>query len=410
MTSARSVIDSPDALLSEAGSIADRVCKRCILSTADHCRIEFDSEGICNYCREFDRRWAMLPHTPEERAAKLDSTLQRIRAAHRGQQYDSILGVSGGIDSTYLARVAKDLGLSPLVVHFDNGWNSETAVQNVERLCSTLDFDLYTYVINWEEFREMQLAYLRASVIDIEVLTDHAIFGALYKIAMDRKIPFVLSGANEATEGILPPDWVFRKSDAVNIKAIYRAFGTKPLKTYPFLTWRTKARIRRSGIETVEMLDIVPYTRSEAKSVIARDLGWRDYGGKHYESVWTRFYQGYILPRKFGIDKRKAHLSTLINSGQLTREQALSELAMPIYPADLLRGDYEFVLKKLGLTKDEFESLMDLPPRSHRDFDTEGSLFHYLPVFKPLRPAWNMLKRRTGISRHTLFPKLLTRF
>jgi N-acetyl sugar amidotransferase len=349
----------------------------------------------------------LLPHTEAARSAAVEKVVARIKKAGNGKQYDSILGVSGGIDSTYLAYVVAKLGLHPLVVHFDNGWNSETAVQNVENMVNRLGFDLQTYVIDWDDFREMQLAYLRASVRDIEVLTDHAIFGSLYKIAIENRIPFIISGANEATEGVLPLDWVYNKKDHVNIQAIYKEYGRRPLRTYPFLSFRMKRRIARSGIEVVDLLNLVDYRKLEAKEVIQRELGWRDYGGKHYESVWTRFYQGYILPHKFGIDKRKAHLSTLINSGQITRDQALSELEAPIYPPDLLAKDYPFVLKKLGLTESEFESLMALPERSHGDFPTEGSLFHYFPMLKPFRPLWERFKSRTGLDREKLrsFPR-----
>jgi N-acetyl sugar amidotransferase len=378
------------------------MCERCVLGTGDNCSISFDAEGVCNYCREFETRWARLPHNEADRTLALEAIVGRIRKFGAGRSYDSILGVSGGIDSTYLACIAGELGLRPLVVHFDNGWNSEIAVQNVENLVTKLGFDLQTYVIDWDDFREMQLAYLRASVIDIEVLTDHAIFGALYKIAMERKIPFILSGANEATEGILPSDWVYQKQDYVNIRSIYRSFGRRPLRTYPFLNYRTKRRIARSGIKIVELLNILPYNKEVAKATIQSELGWRDYGGKHYESVWTRFYQGFILPRKFGVDKRKAHLSTLINSGQVTKEEALRELQSAAYPAELLDKDYAFVLKKLGLSCAEFEELMDLPIRSHRDFETEGSLFHYLPVLKPLRPLWERFKSSTGMDRNRL--------
>ena len=383
-----------------------RLCSRCVLGTADRCFISFDADGVCNYCRVFEREWALLPHDETSRRTALDAVLSRIRA-RRGKKYDAILGVSGGLDSSYLAHLANSLGLRPLLVHFDNGWNSETAVRNVENLATRLGFDLRTHVINWEDFRELQLAYLRASVIDIEVLTDHAIYATLYAFAIEMEIPFILSGTNVATESILPPDWVFPKKDHVNIRAIHKAFGTKKLQNFPLLTFRMKRRIMRSGIEIVELLNLVDYRVADARDTVERELGWRDYGGKHYESVWTRFYQGYILPRKFGIDKRKAHLSTLINSGQVTRDEALERLAHPIYPPDVFERDYPFALKKLGLTAEEFESLMDAPQRSHYDFKTEGSLFNQFPMLLPLRPLWETFKARTGIDRERLrrFPR-----
>lgn len=379
-----------------------RICARCVLGSDDRCAISFDADGVCNYCREFEQRWVRLQATETARKSSLDAAVARVRRSGKGRPYDSILGMSGGIDSTYLAYLAAKCGLRPLVVHFDNGWNSEIAVQNVERAVRKLGFDLETYVIDWEDFRAMQLAYLRASVVDIEVLTDHAIFGTLYKIALEKQIPFILSGSNEATEGILPVDWVFNKKDHVNIKAIYREYGDKPLSSFPFLDYRAKRRIARSGVEIVELLDIVDYQVAEAREVIQSELGWRDYGGKHYESIWTRFYQGYILPRKFGIDKRKAHLATLINSGQLTRDEALERLRAPIYPPELFERDYDFALKKLGLTQSEFDEIMALPIRSHREFDTEGSLFSQWKFLQPIKPVWEYFKAKTGLDRDRL--------
>jgi N-acetyl sugar amidotransferase len=381
-----------------------RLCSRCVLGTADRCTISFDDAGVCSYCRDFERHWASLPQEPLDREQALQRILSRIRSRNRRQGYDAILGVSGGLDSSYLAYIAKSLGLRPLLVHFDNGWNSEIAVRNVENIATRLGLDLRTHVIDWEDFRELQLTYLRASVVDIEVLTDHAIYATLYKFAMEMDIPFILSGANVATEGILPLDWVFAKKDHVNIRAIHKAFGTRKLRNFPLLTSRMKRQITRSGIEIIELLNVVDYRVAPAQEIIERQLDWRPYGGKHYESVWTRFYQGYILPRKFGIDKRKAHLATLINSSQLTRDDAFKKLEEPIYPPDVFERDYPFALKKLGLTQNEFEGLMNSPARSHYEFDFErpGSWFNNYPVLRPLRPGWEVFKVLTGIDRDRL--------
>jgi N-acetyl sugar amidotransferase len=308
------------------------------------------------------------------------------------------LGISGGIDSASLAVLAKRAGLRPLVVHFDNGWDSELAVKNIESIVGLLGFDLHTYVINWEEFRELQLAYLRASVIDIEVLTDHAIYGSLFALAIQKNIPFILSGNNVATEGVLPYSWTYNKLDHVNIQDIHRRFGRGTIRSYPFVDERMKRRIKGSGIEVVTLLDYVSYVKSDAKSVLRNEFGWRDYGGKHYESIFTRFYQGYILPTKFGVDKRKAHLSSLICSGQMTREQALLALEQPAYDAEQLRIDREYVLKKLRLSNEDFEALMEAPVRDHREFEVGGSLFHRYPLLRPLRPLWRAFKRARGIS------------
>jgi N-acetyl sugar amidotransferase len=381
---------------------AVRTCVRCVLGTDDHAEIEFDASGLCNHCRAFDRQVAALPHTQEERSRRYREIIDAIKVAGRGKTYDCILGLSGGVDSSYLALLCRREGLRPLVVHFDNGWNSELAVRNIESIVSRLGFDLSTYVINWEEFRQLQLAYLRASVVDIEALTDHAIYGSLMRLALEHDIHFVLSGNNVATEGVLPYSWTHRKSDYVNILDIHRKFGEGSIRTFPFLDRRIKRRVRRAGIQIVTLLDYVPYEKKAVKQLLSDELGWRDYGGKHYESVFTRFYQSYILPNKFGIDKRKAHLSSLICSGQISKEEALRELQNSIDDPERIEADRRYVIKKLGLSESEFDSIMKLPVRKHTDFEVEGGFFSHYPVFKPLKRLWIAIRpavAATGLKR-----------
>jgi len=298
------------------------------------------------------------------------------------------------VDSTYVALMAKRLGLRPLIVHFDNSWNSELATKNIENIISTLGFDLYTLVVDWQEFRDLQRAYLKASVVDIEAITDHAIFGTLYRLAAKHDIKYILSGANVVTEAILPSHWIWNKSDHENIRDIHAQFGQVPLKTYPLFTARQKRfDMVRKKIETFDLLNYLPYNKKEVKQAITAELGWRDYGGKHYESVFTRFYQGYILPAKFGIDKRKAHLSNLIFSGQIQKQEALDELQAPIYDPAQLKEDYVFVLKKLGFSVDEFEKIMAAPRREHREFRTEMSIYEKYPWAKGFKPVGDMVKK-----------------
>lgn len=374
-----------------------RIYQQCaigLLDTNDDPDIKFDENGISNYYYSYVREERERVGSPELQKQRLDALLKKIRHACKGKKYDTIVGLSGGVDSTYIAHLAKEYGLNPLCVHFDNGWNSELAVKNIENIVSRLGFDLFTYVINWDEFRDLQLAYLRASVIDIEVITDHAIFATLYRLARKNGIKYILSGTNVVTESVLPKCWIFNKADHINIQAIHKAFGTRPLKTFPFMDLRVKKLYQMVyGITSVSLLDLVPYNKAEVKKLIIDKLGWRDYGGKHYESIWTRFYQGYILPTKFGVDKRRAHLTNLIYSGQITKDEALAELDKPIYPEDQLRLDRELVLKKLGLTENQWESIMALPIRPHNDFATELSTYQLYPLLKPLRPFVNMFKR-----------------
>jgi hypothetical protein len=266
------------------------------------------------------------------------------------------------------------MGLRPLAVHFDNGWNSEVAVSNIKSIVGKLGFDLVTYVINWEEFRDIQRAFIKASVVDIEMITDHAIMAAMYAIARKHGIRVILSGQNHATEHCMPKAWIWNKQDLVNLRAIHDKFGEVRLKTFPTLpTWKYLV-YRRILFDYVLPLNAVNYRKTEAMAVMERELGWRYYGGKHYESVFTKFYQAYILPTKFNIDKRKPHLSALIRNGELTRSQALEELARPLYPAEELSRDKEYVLKKLGFSESEFEQIMAESPVSHNAFPSDRAL------------------------------------
>lgn len=376
-----------------------RYCSRCILDSTDDPNLVFDENGICNHCHYYDNEANYYLKTGVEAEQLMTKTITAIKEFGKGKKYDCLIGLSGGVDSSYVAYIAKQKGLRALCVHFDNGWNSEIAVQNIHNIVSKLDFDLFTYVIDWEEFKDLQLAYLKASVIDIEVLTDHAIYGTMFKIAKENNIKYVLGGHNVVTEGVLPYHWTYNKKDYINIRAIHKKYGEKELRSFPFLDKKMKRFIDKSGVEFINYLNWIRYIKEDVKKTLQSELAWKDYGGKHYESVWTRFYQGYILPVKFGVDKRKAHLSALICSGQITRDEALNEMRLPVYDVELLQIDKEFVLKKLGLTENEFDAIMKLPVQSHWDFDTEGSFFHYYPVLKPLRPLWEGYKSIRRVAK-----------
>jgi N-acetyl sugar amidotransferase len=332
--------------------------------------IEFDDHGVCNHCRTYSDGAALYLVPEEERPAALARLVTEIKRAGRNREYDCVIGVSGGVDSTYVAYLTRQLGLRTLAVHMDNGWDSELAVSNIEKVLRTLDIDLYTYVLDWEEFRDLQTAFLRASVSDAEIPTDHAIYAVLYKAAAARGIRYILLGTNHATESILPISWTYGILDWTYIQGIHAQFGRQPLRTFPHASfWATRFHypfIR--GIRAISILDYIDYEKQEAMRVLTEELGWRPYGGKHYESIYTRFFQGYILPQKFGIDKRRAHLSTLIMSGQVDRAAALVELGQPAYAGYMLEEDMEYVLKKLGFSEAEFAAIMALPVKSYRDY------------------------------------------
>ncbi len=360
-----------------------QVCTRCILDNIDYPEIYFDDAGVCNICNFYDEIAAKHILSDDKKEKALHKLVLNIKEAGANHEYDCVLGLSGGVDSSYVAYKTKTLGLRPLVVHLDNGWNSELAVKNIENIVRKLGFDLYTHVINWNEFRDLQLSYFKASVVDIEALTDHAINAILYKTASERGIKYILSGENLVTEGRMPPNWVHLKNDLVNIKDIHKKFGKIPIKTFPTLGELKSFYYKRiKGIKTIPLLDYIDFNKNKAKQIIIHELEWRDYGGKHYESVFTRFYQSYILPVKFHADKRKSHYSTLICSGQLTRSEALELIKLPIYDNTKLKEDKEFVIKKLGLSESEFDTMMKQPIRKHTDFK---SIVFYYNIFISLK-------------------------
>jgi N-acetyl sugar amidotransferase len=348
-----------------------QICTRCVMDTTDP-DIVFSDDGACNHCEHYDRvapRYALPPGSPLDR---LQAKAERIRSARKGD-YDSILGISGGIDSSYVAHLAGTLGLRPLVVHFDNGWNSEVAIANIEKIVSALGFDLYTYVINWPEFRDIQRAFLKASVIDIEMVSDHAIFASMYRLARKHQIKYVLSGTNFSTEHTMPGSWYWRKQDLINLKSIHKKFGTLPIKTFPVMpTWRFQASRKLGFGQTyVEFLNDIPYRRRDAIKTLEHTYDWRYYGGKHYESTFTKFYQAYILPAKYGIDKRRAHFTDLIHNAEMTREEAITALELPSYDVNQLMIDREYVIKKLGFSEDEFSTIMENAPIPHSNYASD---------------------------------------
>jgi N-acetyl sugar amidotransferase len=345
-----------------------QICTRCIMDTSDSA-IVFNGEGICNHCQGYDRRASQELFSKEVREAKIRALVKEITSAGRDKEYDCIIGVSGGVDSTMVAYKVKELGLRPLALHVDNGWNSELAVNNIELSLKKLGIDLYTIVLDWDEFRDLQLAFLYSSVANIEIPTDHALSALIFRTANEKGVKYVLGGGNVVSEAIMPASWMHDSRDSRLLKAIHKRFATMPLRTYPACSlarYFYYAVVR--GIKYVPILNYFDYNKAEAKALIQRELGWRDYGGKHYESVFTRFFQAYILPEKFKMDKRRPHLSSLICSGQMSRDAALQELKKPAYPPELFREDYELFLKKMRLTAPQFDKIMKTAPRPSSDY------------------------------------------
>ena len=342
-------------------STATTVCTRCIMDTTAQ-GIVFDADGVCNYCHSYDRTDRANP-TGEEGRRRLDTIVEQIKASNRRGKYDCIIGVSGGTDSTYLLYWAKQVGLRPLAVHCDNGWNTEIAVRNIEGATNQLGIDLFTHVLDWEEFKSLQVAFLKSSTPDADKPTDMALRSVLYRTAAREGIRHILVGVNFRTEGKVPIFWSY--GDGRYIASVNRECGTRRLKTYP--NFRLKEYgwygfVRR--VKQVRPLWYVEYRKEEVKALLTKELGWEYYGGHHYENIFTRFLHGYYLVEKFGFDKRKVEFSALVRSGQSTRQEALGRLAQVQYTPEMAREDIAYVTKKLGLTDAEFQEIMSATPKS----------------------------------------------
>ena len=342
--------------------------------------IRFDSAGVCSFCHYFDEHVNPVLKRTQSQAGKrlFQAVVESIRADGRNRLYDSILGLSGGTDSSYLAYLAVKSGLRPLAVHVDTGWNSDTSTRNVKKVISGLGLDLELLVVNFEEMRDLQISFYKAAVKNCEIPQYHGFKAALYRVAAKHDIHYLLSGGNLATESILPKSWGYNAGDLRHLLAIHKRFGTRSLRDYPTLNfWKRYVYYPFvKGIKEVRLLNYVPYNKSQAKAVLSQELGWQDYGGKHYESVLTRFFQGYYLPIKFGIDKRKAHLSSLILSGQITREEALEELRKPPYLSEAqFQRDKAYIAEKLGLSLVEWDRILAIPSRDHSEFPSSKRLF-----------------------------------
>ncbi|MGQ4005363.1 N-acetyl sugar amidotransferase [Francisellaceae bacterium CB300] len=346
-----------------------QICARCVMDTTDPV-ISFDENGVCNHCREFDevtsKRW--FPNA--EGAKKLEAIYEKMKKENASKDYDCILGLSGGVDSSYLALKLHEAGIRPLVVHVDGGWNSELAVQNIENIVNYCGWHLHTIVIDWQEMKDLQLAYLKSGIANQDVPQDHAYFSSLYHFATKHNVNYVISGGNLATESIFPKSWHWSAMDADNLHAIHKKFGTKKLKNYktigfyelyfyyPFI----------KKMKTIRPLNFMTYIKSEALEELKDKVGYKEYARKHGESVFTKFFQNYWLPMKFGYDKRKPHLASLIVADQMTREEALKELEKPLYEDRELRDDKEYIAKKLGVSDEEFEKILQMPSHKYSDF------------------------------------------
>lgn len=332
--------------------------------------IWFDVDGVCNHCLQFDEVTAKAWRPGPEGKDILRNFVSSVKNYGAGKEYDCIIGLSGGVDSSYLALKVKELGLRPLVVHVDAGWNSELSVSNIESIVRHCGFELHTHVMNWEDMRRMQIALLKSGIPNQDMAQDHAFFANLYRYAVRHGIKYVLSGGNIATESIFPEAWHGSAMDAINLRAIYKRHGTGQLQQYPMISFFDHyffyPFIR--GMRPFRPLDYMSYNKKAAMDELERITGWRRYDRKHGESIFTAFFQNYFLPARFGYDKRRPHLSSLIMSKQMSRDEALAELAKPLYDDLALNSDIDYVCKKLAISKQELDWFIKMPKSSHLDY------------------------------------------
>ncbi|NJK42251.1 MAG: N-acetyl sugar amidotransferase [Aquincola sp.] len=355
-----------------------QICTSCVMDTTDSL-IRFDERGVCDHCITFRTKVQPHWHTDERGERELRELVRTIKASGKGKDFDCIIGMSGGIDSSYLTYIATEFGLRPLVFHVDAGWNSQEAVNNIEKLVDKLGLDLYTEVIDWNEMRDLQLAFFKSGVPHIDTPQDHAFFATMYKFAEQHDVKTILTGANLSTECIRNPiEWMYYQSDSIQLEDIHRRFGTVPLVNFP-----TTSILRHKvwlpyvkGIRVERPLNLVPYDKAAAVKLLVEKFGWQPYPQKHFESRFTRFYEGYWLPKKFGFDTRKVQFSSLIVTGQMTRDEALEKLKTPALDDATVRQEFEYVANKLGITTSELQSYLDAPNKTYRDYRSQRAFYN----------------------------------
>jgi N-acetyl sugar amidotransferase len=361
-------------------------CSNCILTEVDYPKIKLNSKGICDICEVNSAKIKNI--TELNKSERLNELVQLVKTQKKGK-YDCLIGISGGTDSSYLVHLAKEWGLNPLLLHIDGGWNSEKSVSNIKKIVSISGFDFITEVLPWDEMKDLQKAFVKANVIDIDIPFDNAVSMYNFYVAKKYKIKYIFNGYSTETEGLMPPNFSHYKCDGRNIAHIHKLFGTINLKDLKILgSFKLFYFDKICKIKFVFPLDYIRYDKSKSKEIIQAEFGWEDYGGKHYESIYTRFYQGSILPRKFKINKRKSHLSMLICANQITREDALALDRAPYYTSESLeKEDQQFFCKKLDFSTEWFENYLLQKEVPHRFYKSDFDLYDRV------RPVYRFIKK-----------------
>lgn len=355
-----------------------QICENCVMDTSDS-NIVFDEKGVCDHCNDFNSNVRPNWHPDEKGMAELEALVSKIKKEGKGKEFDCILGMSGGVDSSYLLHIAvTQFGLRPLVFHVDGGWNSELAVNNIQVMIDKLGLDLYTEVINWEEMKDFQLAFFKSGVPHIDIPQDHAFVATLYNFADKHNIKYILNGGNISTECVRNPmEFLYYGTDMAQIRDIRKQFSQNKMETYPFSpVLRHKFYLKYlRGVQVVKPLNYIPYYKEQALKLLADTYGWTPYPQKHFESRFTRFYEGYWLPERFGFDTRRVQFSSLILTGQMTREEALEKLKSPAYNPETIDEDFKYIATKLGISVDELRGYFNSPKKFYWDYKNQLTLF-----------------------------------
>ncbi len=356
-----------------------QICTNCVMDTSDS-KISFDENGVCDHCNDFNKNVKPNWHTDEKGRKELEEIVKKIKISGKGNDFDCLLGLSGGVDSSYMLHLAvKEFGLRPLVFHVDGGWNSELAVHNIQMLVEKFGLDLYTEVINWEEMKDFQLAFFKSGLPHIDIPQDHAFVATLYKFAAKYNIKYILNGGNISTECVRNPmEFLYYGTDMVHIHDIMHRFGTVKMKTYPFSSiFKHKIYLRYfRGVKVVKPLNYRPYIKTEALNMLEKEYGWKPYPQKHFESRFTKFYEGYWLPERFGFDTRRVQYSSLILTGQMSRDEALEKMKKPAYDPEKIEDEFNYIATKLSITPDELRKYFNMEKKFYWDYKNLNSIFN----------------------------------
>ena len=357
-----------------------KICTNCVMDTSDS-KIKFDENGVCDHCNDFQINVKPNWYPNEEGLKRLESTVAKIKEDGKDRDFDCLLGMSGGVDSSYLLHLAvKELGLRPLVFHVDGGWNSELAVNNIQVMIEKLGLDLYTEVINWEEMKDFQLAFFKSGVPHIDIPQDHAFIATLYNFADKHNIKYILNGGNISTECVRNPmEWLYYGTDMSQINDIRKKFSTNKMESYPFSpVLRHKFYLKYiRKIQVIKPLDNLNYIKEDALDLLSSEYGWKPYPQKHFESRFTKFFEGFWLPQRFGFDTRRVQFSSLILTGQLSRQEALDKLKKTAYNKETIDDDFNFIAKKLGITRVKLKEYLTMPKKFYWDYKNQERIFNY---------------------------------